>query len=89
MPNGVVRSANITPDDSTGIGSWTPETFISRFKAYSIPDKLPAYANNQVNTIMPWIMYSGMDSTDLLSIYNYLASLNPVVHKVEHFGKVK
>lgn len=85
MPNGVVRSANLTPDPSTGIGAWTPESFVERFKAYSNPENLPVLAKNDVNTVMPWTMYGGMDSTDLLAIYKYLTSLKPVKNKVEHF----
>ncbi|MEO7315631.1 MAG: cytochrome C [Ginsengibacter sp.] len=89
MPNGIVRSANITPDLATGIGSWTPEIFMARFKAYSNPDNLPVLAKNEVNTIMPWTMYAGMDSTDLVAIYKYLVSLKPVKNKVEHFEAKK
>ena len=85
MPNGVVRSANITSDESTGIGSWTLEIFVARFKSYANADNLPVLTKNEVNTIMPWPMYSGMDSTDLVSIYKYLVSLKPVKNKVEHF----
>ncbi len=85
MPNGMLRSANITPDVETGIGSWTPEIFVDRFKDYSNPDNLPVMAKNQVNTVMPWTMYAGMDSTDLVAIYKYLGTVKPVHNKVEHF----
>ena len=85
MPNGMLRSANLTPDAETGIGSWTPESFVARFKAYSNQDNLPVLAKNDVNTIMPWTMYGGMDSTDLVAIYKYLVSLKPVHNKVVHF----
>ena len=85
MPNGMVRSANITPDEETGIGSWTAEIFVDRFKAYSNPDNLSTLAKNEVNTVMPWSMYGGMDSTDLVAIYKYLVSLKPVKNKVVHF----
>lgn len=85
MPNGILRSANITPDEETGIGSWTAETFVERFKAYSNPANLPDLTKNEVNTLMPWTMYGGMDSTDLLAIYKYLLSLKPVTNKVVHF----
>ena len=85
MPNGWLRSANITPDMETGIGSWTADIFIKRFQAYKDSDKLPKISKNQINTIMPWVMYGGMDSTDLLAIYKYLVSLKPVTHKVVHF----
>ncbi|MEP6627187.1 MAG: cytochrome C, partial [Ginsengibacter sp.] len=33
MPNGVVNSANITPDKATGLGEWSAEQFVARFKA--------------------------------------------------------
>lgn len=31
---GVVRTANITPDADTGIGTWTEEQFVDKFKAF-------------------------------------------------------
>lgn len=89
MPGGVVRSANITPDVETGIGSWTAESFVERFQAYNDPKNLPILSKNQVNTLMPWTMYGGMDSTDLLAIYKYLVSLKPVKNKVVHFEEKK
>lgn len=89
MPGGVVRSANITPDVETGIGSWTAESFVERFQAYNDPQNLPILSKNQVNTLMPWTMYGGMDSTDLLAIYKYLVSLKPVKNKVVHFEEKK
>ena len=85
MPNGIVRSANITPDVSTGIGEWTPESFYIRFRSYTNPDNVPVMAKDKVNTVMPWTMYGGMDSTDLVAIYKYLASLKPIHNQVEHF----
>ena len=53
MPNGMLRSANITPDPETGAGNWTEEAFIARFKAYADSANLSAIAATQVNTIMP------------------------------------
>ena len=34
-----VRTANITPDKETGIGSWTQGTFLARFKLFTDPSK--------------------------------------------------
>ncbi|MGA0555496.1 c-type cytochrome [Larkinella sp. VNQ87] len=87
MPKGTVRSMNITPDRETGIGSWTKETFVARFKAAQQPDyKHPATAEYaDFNTIMPWIMYSGMSEQDLGAIFTYLQSLKPVKNSVEKF----
>ena len=85
MPNGTVYSANITPDNTTGIGNWTPEQFVERFKAYTDPANTPANSPGAVNTIMPWSMLGGMDTSDLRSIYAYLRTLKPVSHHVDHF----
>lgn len=86
MPSLTVYSANITPDTETGIGAWTPEEFVARFKAYTLPGGIPdATQNNSPQTVMPWTMYGGMDSTDLVAIYTYLSSLQPVKNHVDHF----
>lgn len=89
MPNGMVRSANITPDPSTGIGSWSATAFVARFKAYQDPASLQKLAEGDVNTIMPWSMYAGMDSTDLVAIYKYLRTVKPIKNMVAHFATNK
>jgi cytochrome c2 len=89
MPHGEVNSANITPDKTTGIGGWTAEEFVARFKAYSIPSNLPELTSNEVNTVMPWSMLAGMDTSDLRSIYAYLKTLKPVKKEVVHFVESK
>ena len=51
---GTELSANITPDPTTGIGKWTRQQFIDRFrKAKSDPLKAGAK-----NTLMPWAIYT-------------------------------
>lgn len=85
MPNGTVRSANITPDAETGLGNWTEQAFISRFKAYTDSASIFKVTADRVNTIMPWSMYAGMDTTDLRAIYAYLKTIRPIKNKVEHF----
>ncbi|HTN09325.1 cytochrome C [Agriterribacter sp.] len=85
MPNGTVRSANITPDAETGLGNWTEDAFIARFKAYTDTANIFKVTAGQVNTIMPWPMYAGMDTTDIRAIYAYLKTLQPIKNKVEHF----
>jgi mono/diheme cytochrome c family protein len=87
MPSGTVRSANITPDMETGIGTWKVESFLQRFKLYADETHLEKMAPDQLNTIMPWAMYAGMDSTDLKAIYVYLKSLKPIKNEVNHFSK--
>lgn len=76
-------SANITPDKETGIGNITREAFIGRFKAFDGAE--PQQAPPTRNTIMPWGAYAGMTEQDLGAIYDYLRTLTPIVHKVNHF----
>lgn len=88
MPGGsVLRSTNITPDKNSGIGNWTADYFIQRFKAYAdSSSRNKSVAKGDFNTVMPWIMYSEMDSTDLRAIYTYLRSLKPVNNIVERYS---
>ena len=37
MPTFKVRTPNITPDSATGIGKWTEEVFLEKFKFYRDP----------------------------------------------------
>ncbi|HEV2832222.1 MAG TPA: c-type cytochrome [Hanamia sp.] len=89
MPNGEVHSANITPDKVTGIGNWTAEAFVARFKLYSDPSASREMGPGEVNTIMPWSMFAGMDTSDLRSIYAYLKTLKPINNPVTHFVAMK
>ena len=86
MPWGTVRSANLTPDVRTGLGNWSEDQFLARFKLYDMPsDSLPEVSGNQFNTVMPWAMYAGMKDSDLKAIYAYLQSVEPVEHQVVKF----
>ena len=78
---GTVRSANITPDELTGIGGWTKEAFISRFRTYAAGTGAVAEGDN--NTVMPWTLFVGMKDEDLGAIYDYLRTVKPVRHAVE------
>jgi hypothetical protein len=86
FPNGsTVRSTNITPD-KTGIGSWTEEQFVQRFKAYSDSGYVaPVVPNGEFNSIMPWTMYSKMNKEDLAAIFQYLKTVKPIENTVERF----
>ncbi len=87
FPSGIVRSANITPDAETGIGSWSKEAFIQRFKSMDPDSNRVASVdpNKDFNTPMPWTMYAGMEKEDLAAIYNFLRTLPPVSHTVTKF----
>jgi hypothetical protein len=74
----IVRAANISPDVETGIGSWSEEQFIARFREYqgeagrSIPLGEEGY-----NSLMPWTMYADMTDADLGAIYTFLMQSEP------------
>jgi hypothetical protein len=88
MTGGMVCSANITSDKETGIGDWSEEAFINRFKMYADSSYIPAkVSTTDFNTIMPWMMYATMKREDLAAIYAYLETTTPVKNKVERFTK--
>jgi hypothetical protein len=87
FPDGsICRSANISPDKETGIGAWTPEIFVTKFKIYQDSTfELPAVTSGEFNTIMPWTMYAGMDKEDLEAIFAYLQTLTPMKNPITKF----
>ncbi|RZK41012.1 MAG: c-type cytochrome, partial [Pedobacter sp.] len=85
FPNGVVRAPNITSHETTGIGNWTEDNFVSRFKSYATADYKSPKVGNGMNTPMPWTMYGGMKPSDLKAIYAYLKNLKPIENQVVRF----
>ncbi|RYZ20864.1 MAG: c-type cytochrome [Chitinophagaceae bacterium] len=87
QPGGTVTTPNITPHE-TGIGSWSREAFVQRFKAFD-PSvyKAAKLTPKDLNTPMPWTMYAGMSEEDLSAIYAYLKSLDGINNKVVTFKK--
>jgi cytochrome c553 len=77
-----VTSSNITPDSATGIGSWTEEAFVQKFKTNS-SDAQVNTTPGKFNTIMPWSMYGKMKEKDLRAIYAYLRTVPALKKKVE------
>lgn len=87
LPDGtVVRSSNITPDKQTGIGTWTEQQFIARFKLYSDSTFIPyAVGPGDFKTVMPWTSYTHMEEHDLKALYAYLQSIPVVSNTVVKF----
>ncbi len=76
-PWGVSYSANLTPDENTGIGSWSEETFVralrsGRHMGVSRPILPP----------MPWRAFRNLSDEDLRSMYAYLRTVPPVRNRV-------
>lgn len=88
FPDGaVIRTANITQDGSTGIGSWSEEMFVGKFKQYLDSGyHLPKIQPGQFNTVMPWTMYGGMEKDDLQAIYAYLKTIAPIPNQVVKYS---
>lgn len=86
----IVRSANITPDEQTGIGAWSETDFLVRFKYYNTPEaKTMKVTDVGYQSTMPWAMYAGMTEKDLAAIYKYLRTLTPIKNQVEKFTPAK
>lgn len=88
--NTILRSANITPDPETGIGKWTEEEFVHRFKKYTAADYTPSSVEpGDFKTIMPWYFYANMEESDLKAIYAYLKTVPAINNRVEVFETVE
>lgn len=81
-----VNTANLTPDTSTGIGGWTEEVFLNKFKNYR-DEKNYSYSPGKYNSFMPWTILANAKDEDLKAIYAYLRTINPVTNKVEKWPK--
>jgi mono/diheme cytochrome c family protein len=76
-----VISSNISPDTATGIGSWSEEAFLTKFKSFRNPQAYN-YDPGKHNTLMPWIMFAQMKDEDIRAIYTYLRTVKPITNKV-------
>ena len=80
------RAANITPAADTGIGSWTEQQFIDRFKSFEgVEQPTLSDVERRQNTVMPWTAYAGMTREDLAAIYMALRQQKPIVNRVNKF----
>lgn len=89
LPGGeIVKSLNLTPDKETGIGNWTKEQFLERFRFFRKPENQQIKVNEgEYNTIMPWTFFANASDEDLGAIYDYLMSQKPVYNKVDRVSK--
>ena len=87
FPDGaVVRSANISPDNS-GLGAWTEQAFLDRFRTNTDSAMMSRTIKpGEFNSIMPWTMYARMTQEDLKAIYAYLKTVKPISNTVVKFS---
>ena len=73
---GVFYPPNLTPDQETGLGTWSDAEIITAFTTGVRPD------GRQLSPAMPWISYAHISADDATALVAYLRSLKPVEHKV-------
>ncbi|MCA8920144.1 MAG: hypothetical protein KDB32_13800, partial [Planctomycetes bacterium] len=66
----------ITPDEATGIGSWTAEDIALALQIGAEPD------GEQLHPVMPYMRFSALSDQEALAIGEYLLSLDPVANEV-------
>ena len=71
-PFGTFYSPNITPDDETGIGSWSDDDFLNTLWDGVSPD------GDHYYPAFPYTSYTGVSRDDVLAMKTYLFSLEPV-----------
>ena len=72
LPFGSLYSPNITPDEETGIGSWSDEDFVRALHSGVGKDGKHYYP------AFPYTSYTLMPEDEVLAIKAYLSSLEPV-----------
>jgi mono/diheme cytochrome c family protein len=75
-PEFTTTGPNLTPDESTGIGSWTEEQFVRAVQGGVRPN------GTVMLPFMPWPSYSRWDREEVLAVWMYLRSLKPIAHRV-------
>ena len=71
-PFGTVYSANITPDQKTGIGAWTDEQIITAIRLGRRPN------GDRLIPVHPYTVFNGMAAEDLRAVVAFLRTLPPV-----------
>lgn len=74
---------NLTPDRDTGTGTWSEAEWIEKFTQYKdyAANGSPVVEPN-MNTAMPWLNFSNLETGDLHAIFAYLRTVPPVKNAV-------
>lgn len=76
-PWGVSFTANLTPDEETGLGKWTEDMFITAMKTGRKEGK-----GRPILPPMPYFVVAELIDEDIKSLFAYLQSLPPVKNRV-------
>jgi mono/diheme cytochrome c family protein len=75
-PEFTASTPNITPDEETGIGSWSDEEIVTAIREGRRPD------GSLIGPPMPIVLYRGLSDRDVRAIVAYLRQLVPVRNAV-------
>jgi mono/diheme cytochrome c family protein len=76
-PWGISYTKNLTPDNETGLGTWTEQQFIE-----TIRNGREQGRGRQILPPMPWPAYRNMTDADLKAVFAYLKSIPAIKNKV-------
>jgi hypothetical protein len=79
-PWGISYTANLTPDQNTGLGIWTEDMFLQ-----AIRTGRHMGTSRPINPPMPWPMYRNATDEDLKSVFAYLRTITPIVNHVPDY----
>lgn len=73
---GIVYGPNLTPDNSTGLGTWTADQIVDAIRTGATPE------GRGLVPVMPWPNLAALNDDDAYAIAAYLQSLDPVSNNV-------
>jgi cytochrome c553 len=76
-PWGTSFTANLTPDKTTGLGSWTADMFVKALKTGKHQGE-----GRPILPPMPWQNFSQLKEEDLRAIFAFLQTLTPIQNAV-------
>jgi mono/diheme cytochrome c family protein len=76
-PWGISFAANLTPDETTGLGAWSESDFIKTIRTGK-----HLGSGHKILLPMPWYNLAKLTDDDLRAIFAYLKSIKPVKNSV-------
>jgi hypothetical protein len=78
LPFGVVYTANLTPDDATGLGGWTKDMFVRAVRT----GRHMGGSGRPILPPMPWPVLAQQSDADLEAIFAYLRTIPAIRNDV-------
>jgi len=73
---GIIYGPNLTPDDETGLGTWTADQIVDAIRTGMTPE------GRGLVPVMPWPNLAVLSDEDAYAIAAFLQSLDPVTNNV-------